>query len=194
MYSLVSDSCTRYEFWPPVYRLLINSFFRVLRTEWRVHKIRDVGSTCGCASADYAINVQLACWLLKSLSIKQGHKYDDPESAHDILAFIEFHCPDVDEILDLIELFSKYPSYHLLVPVWSCHKETFNGFFYWLDSCNAHVGIKVGEIMHRWVETKVGSGSWVFWEWNWGVGLVIRGVSCSLHLTLGMNIPNTHNW
>jgi len=38
--------------------------------------------------------------LLKSLSIKQGIKYDDPESARDIIPFIEFHRLDVDEILD----------------------------------------------------------------------------------------------
>jgi hypothetical protein len=51
--------------------------------------------------------------LLKSLSIKQGRKYDDPESACDIPTFIEFHRLDVDEILDPIDSFSKYPSCHL---------------------------------------------------------------------------------
>ena len=52
--------------------------------------------------------VRLARRLLKSLSIKQGCKYDDPESARDIPTFIEFHRLDVDEILDSIESFSKY--------------------------------------------------------------------------------------
>ncbi|KAH8092634.1 phosphatidylserine decarboxylase-domain-containing protein [Cristinia sonorae] len=51
--------------------------------------------------------------LLKSLSIKQGIKYDDPESARDIPAFIEFHNLDVNEILDPL------PSF-----------KTFNEFFY----------------------------------------------------------------
>ncbi|KAJ3497878.1 hypothetical protein NLJ89_g10292 [Agrocybe chaxingu] len=45
--------------------------------------------------------------LLKSLSIKQGVKYDDPESAKEIPAFIEFHSLNVDEILDPLDSFSK---------------------------------------------------------------------------------------
>jgi hypothetical protein len=88
----------------------------VLRVEWRVHEVRD-GSVCGCASADYAINLRPARRLLKSLSIKQGRKYDDPESARDLPTFIEFHRLDVEEILDPIESFSMYPSCHLLVLV-----------------------------------------------------------------------------
>ena len=72
---------------------------------------------CASASAEYAINVQLARRLLKSLSIKHGRKYDDPESARDIPTFIEFHRLDVDEILDSIDSFSKYPSCHLLALV-----------------------------------------------------------------------------
>ncbi|GJE89731.1 phosphatidylserine decarboxylase-like protein [Phanerochaete sordida] len=51
--------------------------------------------------------------LLKSLSIKQGVKYDSPESARDIPAFIEFHKLKVDEILRPIDEF-----------------KTFNEFFY----------------------------------------------------------------
>ncbi|PPQ93553.1 hypothetical protein CVT25_005520, partial [Psilocybe cyanescens] len=51
--------------------------------------------------------------LLKSLSIKQGIKYDDPESAKEIPAFIEFHGLKVDEILDPLDSF-----------------KTFNQFFY----------------------------------------------------------------
>jgi hypothetical protein len=98
---------------PSVYRLLIHSFFRALRVEWRAHEVRDVGSVCGCASPDYAINVRPARRLLKSLSNKQGRKSDDPESAGDIPTFIEFHRLDVDEILDPIESFSMYPSCHL---------------------------------------------------------------------------------
>jgi len=45
--------------------------------------------------------------LLKSLSIKQGVKYDDPESAKDIPTFIEFHGLKVDEILDPLDSFSE---------------------------------------------------------------------------------------
>ncbi|ETW83451.1 hypothetical protein HETIRDRAFT_474586 [Heterobasidion irregulare TC 32-1] len=51
--------------------------------------------------------------LLKSLSIKQGVKYDSPESAHDIPSFIQFHNLNVDEIQDPISSF-----------------KTFNEFFY----------------------------------------------------------------
>ncbi|KAF4622347.1 hypothetical protein D9613_009567 [Agrocybe pediades] len=51
--------------------------------------------------------------LLKSLSIKQGIKYDDPESAKEIPAFIQFHGLKVDEILDPLDSF-----------------KTFNQFFY----------------------------------------------------------------
>ncbi|KAI0635493.1 phosphatidylserine decarboxylase-domain-containing protein [Trametes polyzona] len=51
--------------------------------------------------------------LLKSLSIKQGIKYDSPESARDIPAFIAFHRLNVDEILEPLENF-----------------KTFNEFFY----------------------------------------------------------------
>lgn len=51
--------------------------------------------------------------LLKSLSIKQGAKYDSPESARDIPSFIEFHKLQVNEILEPISSF-----------------KTFNDFFY----------------------------------------------------------------
>ncbi|KAJ6452244.1 phosphatidylserine decarboxylase-domain-containing protein [Mycena sanguinolenta] len=51
--------------------------------------------------------------LLKSMSIKQGIKYDSPESARDIPTFIEFHGLNVDEILDPLESY-----------------KTFNQFFY----------------------------------------------------------------
>lgn len=44
--------------------------------------------------------------LLKSLSIKQGLKYDSPDSARDIQPFIEFHKLNVDEILKPIPEFS----------------------------------------------------------------------------------------
>jgi phosphatidylserine decarboxylase len=51
--------------------------------------------------------------LLKSLSVKQGIKYNSPESAIDIPAFIAFHALDVTEILRPLEDF-----------------KTFNEFFY----------------------------------------------------------------
>ncbi|KAJ7198252.1 phosphatidylserine decarboxylase-domain-containing protein [Mycena pura] len=51
--------------------------------------------------------------LLKSMSIKQGRKYDSPESADEISTFIEFHKLNVEEILDPLDSF-----------------KTFNQFFY----------------------------------------------------------------
>ncbi|KAJ3772580.1 phosphatidylserine decarboxylase-domain-containing protein [Lentinula raphanica] len=51
--------------------------------------------------------------LLKSLSIKQGIKYDSPDSVRDILPFIEFHKLDMREVRDPVQSF-----------------KTFNQFFY----------------------------------------------------------------
>lgn len=51
--------------------------------------------------------------LLKSMSIKQGRKYDSPESAADIRSFIQFHNLNVSEIRDPIDSFSAIFS-HLL--------------------------------------------------------------------------------
>jgi len=51
--------------------------------------------------------------MLKSLSIKEGIKYDSPESVRDIPGFIQFHNLNVDEIRDPL------PSF-----------KTFNEFFY----------------------------------------------------------------
>src|SRR5258708_26868199 len=50
-------------------------------------------------------NCALARRLLKSLSIKQGLKYDSQESARDIPSFIEFHRLKADEILEPISSF-----------------------------------------------------------------------------------------
>ncbi|TIC11746.1 hypothetical protein E3Q14_02147 [Wallemia mellicola] len=51
--------------------------------------------------------------LLKSMSIKQGSKYDDPESVREIPNFIQFHNLNMDEVLEPISAFN-----------------TFNQFFY----------------------------------------------------------------
>jgi phosphatidylserine decarboxylase len=51
--------------------------------------------------------------LLRSLSIKQGRKFDDPASAREIPAFINFHRLNLDEVLLPLEEF-----------------KTFNEFFY----------------------------------------------------------------
>jgi hypothetical protein len=46
--------------------------------------------------------------LLKSLTNKQGIKYDSPESAREIPAFIQFHNLDVNEILEPVSSFSGW--------------------------------------------------------------------------------------
>lgn len=55
--------------------------------------------------------VEVCLWpvarrLLKSLSIKQGIKYDSPESTRNIQAFIDFYNLKVDEFLDPVDSFS----------------------------------------------------------------------------------------
>ncbi|ELQ37230.1 phosphatidylserine decarboxylase [Pyricularia oryzae] len=46
--------------------------------------------------------------LLKSLSIKQGKKYDDPASTAEIQKFIEFHNLDMSEVLLSIDEFKSF--------------------------------------------------------------------------------------
>jgi hypothetical protein len=48
------------------------------------------------------------------MSVKQGIKYDNPESAKEILTFIEFHRLNVDEMLEPPSSYSKLPSFLLL--------------------------------------------------------------------------------
>ncbi|KAG8812553.1 hypothetical protein FRC17_001975 [Serendipita sp. 399] len=46
--------------------------------------------------------------LLKSMSIKEGIKFNSPESAKGIAAFIEFHNLNVNEILEPIDSFANF--------------------------------------------------------------------------------------
>jgi phosphatidylserine decarboxylase len=46
--------------------------------------------------------------MLKSLSIKQGKKYDDPASASQIEGFIQFHRLDMSEVLLPMEKFKNF--------------------------------------------------------------------------------------
>lgn len=59
-------------------------------------------------SRNLADAAMIARELLKSMSIKQGIKYNDPESAKEIPSFIEFHNLNVDEILDPIPSFKNF--------------------------------------------------------------------------------------
>jgi len=46
--------------------------------------------------------------LLKSMSVKQGQKYDSPESAREIPTFIAFHKLNVEEIKDPLDSFKSF--------------------------------------------------------------------------------------
>ena len=46
--------------------------------------------------------------LLRSLSLKQGKKYDDPASAAEIEGFINFHQLDMSEVLLPVEQFKNF--------------------------------------------------------------------------------------
>lgn len=46
--------------------------------------------------------------MLRSLSFKQGRKYDDPASAREIQGFIKFHQLDMTEVLKPIEQFKNF--------------------------------------------------------------------------------------
>jgi phosphatidylserine decarboxylase len=56
----------------------------------------------------FTVDPFIARRLLKSLSIKQGIKYDAPESAVDIAPFIAFYKLKVDEMLDPPDSFSAF--------------------------------------------------------------------------------------
>ncbi|KAG6899888.1 hypothetical protein C0993_005687 [Termitomyces sp. T159_Od127] len=60
--------------------------------------------------------------LLRSLSLKQGIKYDSPHSVVDIPGFIEFHGLNVDEILDPLDSFSA----SIFCAICSSHRLTGN--------------------------------------------------------------------
>lgn len=64
------------------------------------------------------------------MSIKQGIKYDAPESAKDIPTFIEFHNLDVTEILDPLDSFSACHLSSSTLAIAHQYLETFNEFFY----------------------------------------------------------------
>lgn len=65
------------------------------------------------SSTPLHVQLELSCCLsarslLKSMSVKQGLKYDAPESAKDIPAFIEFHNLNANEILDPLNSFKSF--------------------------------------------------------------------------------------
>lgn len=62
--------------------------------------------------------------LLRSLSIKQGRKYDNPHSVREIRGFVSFHQLDLTEVLLPLEEFTTY-----LLLLFS-NNRSFNEFFY----------------------------------------------------------------
>lgn len=67
---------------------------RVRRDGWKERVVRQFDSRCH----GFLIS-STARRLLKSMSIKQGMKYDSPESVRDIPAFIQFHNLKIEELL-----------------------------------------------------------------------------------------------
>ena len=49
--------------------------------------------------------------MLKSMSVKQGKKFDAPESIANIAPFIAFHHLDVSEILEPLDSFKSFNSF-----------------------------------------------------------------------------------
>jgi phosphatidylserine decarboxylase len=64
------------------------------------------------------------------MSVKQGIKYDSPESKLEIPTFIAFHNLNTDEILEPLDSFRMYPFRLATRPTDALHVETFNQFFY----------------------------------------------------------------
>ena len=99
---------------------------RVLKVEWKALEV----SLYLFSYLGESLRPGAARSLLKSLSVKQGIKYDSAESAKDIPAFIDFHNLDVKEILEPVDSFSEingpFKMLHLLTKI----SETFNQFFY----------------------------------------------------------------
>jgi phosphatidylserine decarboxylase len=54
--------------------------------------------------------------LLKSMSVKQGLKFDSPKSVKDILPFIQYHRLPTDELLLPVESYSRWSSILLSRP------------------------------------------------------------------------------
>src|SRR5215510_4973243 len=92
----------------------VTSYLRAQAVEWKADEVNITGNTTGFRG--YLTQfINPARRLLKSLSIKQGMKYDSPDSARDIPTFIDFHQLNKDEILDPLDSFSTYPlSVHFL--------------------------------------------------------------------------------
>jgi phosphatidylserine decarboxylase len=64
------------------------------------------------------------------MSIKQGVKYDSPQSAEAIAPFIEFHNLNLNEVLDPLDSFSMRFSSSFVMGANVENTETFNEFFY----------------------------------------------------------------
>jgi len=56
------------------------------------------------------------------MSVKQGIKYDAPESAKDIPAFIKFHGLNMDEILDPLNSFKNFNEFFYRCVCLRCHR------------------------------------------------------------------------
>jgi hypothetical protein len=60
--------------------------------------------------------------LLKSMSVKQGLKFDSPESAAEIPAFIQYFKLDMSEVLEPVESFETFNQVCLLPSTISAYR------------------------------------------------------------------------
>ena len=104
---------------------------------------------------------------MKSLSVKQGKKFDHPSSAGDIQPFIKFHKLDVNEILDPLDSFKNFNEFfyrklkpdarpvdssnnpHILVSPADCRMMVFptikNANEIWIKGQNFSIGKLLGD-------------------------------------------------
>ena len=66
------------------------------------------GTCVSAGEGECELTCIVARRLLKLLSLKQGIKYDAPESARDIPAFIAIHRLNVNEIVEPLEKASMF--------------------------------------------------------------------------------------
>lgn len=90
-------------------RLGIRLLYKGLKSK-DMEKKRSKLSRRGCLFVCLSVGANLSSVrkLLKSLSIKQGKKYDDPASREEIPGFIKFHNLNMNEVLRPVEEFRSF--------------------------------------------------------------------------------------
>ena len=93
--------------------------------------------------------------LLRSLSIKQGRKYDDPASVREIRSFINFHQLDMSEVLYPLESFKNFNQFffrELKPSARPCSAPDNPGIIVSPSDCRSVVFNKMDEATRIWVK------------------------------------------